>query len=228
MSGPPFPEAEGATPEAPFGLTVTGRPKKRPGGRPRKGTTPPNRADAPAPAAKKATAPRPTAAKKRDFRGPLEAALTMSLSLNRYKLPEPVQMDVATVYVLRKPLAEAGNEYLNVAAKKYPKFGMWLDKAAALGPNALAAGIAAKLVAQVAYNHGVIPANIAKLAGALNKDELLATLEKEVRKQAAAEGLDLADMERQAAEDAHEADLANRVRREGGPHIRKEPVGAGG
>lgn len=185
-----------ADPDAPFGRTISGKPRKGPGGRPpgaknRRGPTgarssakPSTPRTAPAPGAKKTSTARSTPTKQKSYVDGIASLVDVAFVMGRMVPSETVQLDLWAIRQERQAIGELGNQLVH----KYPAIAPYLDKIIAFGPNSIAATGVAKPLAQIAENHGWLPPSVTRIFGAVPRAQHAANLRAEAtRLQAEAE-----------------------------------------
>lgn len=156
-------------PEAPYGFTKEGKPRGKPGPKlgsrnRRKGSKTPTRS---APATSSARKPPPGPDYRAGIRGILQM-VAAPLAVAGMRKPE-LALDAATITLHADSVAEGMAE----AALEIPQLQAILDRVMTVGPWGAAVAPILALGAQLAANHGVIPAGV---MGTLTKDELLAAM----------------------------------------------------
>lgn len=180
-------------PAAPHGYNLDGSPRKsRAGRKPGSKTSRPadKPAGAPAPPRKPATARGP-AAKRKNYAGIIEAGLTLSLNLTKIPAVQPYNADIAVIYLERKALAQAGNEGVHKLVNRYPKLQDVIDKLSKFGPGVVVGGSTLLgTFAQIAHNHGWLPAPAVQLFKPISREEIQRRMETDMLEQMRAAGID--------------------------------------
>lgn len=172
------PTPNDSTPDAPYGIGLNGKPRKRPG-RPvgAKKAAP----AAPKPPGATRTASRPSP-RSTDYRAGVKGLLQLvatPLVIAGAKKPELLADGIA-VEMHGDNLANA----LNETAKHVPQVAAALDKILAAGPYGLIIAAIIPLGAQIAVNHGFIPAQAAEAMGCVSRETLIASVTGQVPQEA--------------------------------------------
>lgn len=169
---------QGDDPHAPWGRRKDGTPRGKPG-RPRK--TPPSRPTAPRKSASSSTGSR---TKGPDYRAGVLALLSLPAMLlgllARVTGRADLAADSAAISVRAPQLADAAQ----ITAEQDPRFAAILDRAMHVGPYGALVAAAGMLLAQVAANHGMLPA--AESLGIFEPDTLITMVAQQQQEQQAA------------------------------------------
>lgn len=150
-------------PNAPYGRTRDGKPRRKPGPPPRK-TPPGPRSSAPP----KTPGPRPKAAGP-DYATAFAGLMQLpaaGLALAGMRRPE-LKADAAALALHTGPVSQAVGQL----AHDQPQVAAILDRIMAVGPYGALIAAVSPLVLQVLCNHGIVPAGA---AGTIPPDQLVA------------------------------------------------------
>lgn len=158
------PVATAPDPNAPYGRTRDGKPRRKPGPPPRK-TPPGPRSSAPP----KTSGPRPKVASGPDYATAFAGLMQLPaavLALAGTRRPE-LKADAAAFALHTGPISQAVGQ----TAQEQASVAALLDRIITIGPYGALIATVSPLVLQVLCNHGVIPAGA---AGTIPPDQLVA------------------------------------------------------
>lgn len=161
-------ETAGSDPDAPWGRTRDGKPRRKPGPRgPRNRGTSRSSSPKPPPRVAGSSRTRPPSSSGPDYgeaiRGVLQA-VAFPLAMTPATLP-----DAAAIAAYGPGLADA----LAALARERPEVAAVLDKLLAVGPYGALFAAAVPLLGQLAVNHRLLPVEVGRLVGAQDPEALV-------------------------------------------------------